>query len=36
MKRKYLQKKDGKDDLKKIENGSFFHQGHPRGMNATK
>ena len=27
---------DGKDDLKKIQNGSYFHQGPPRGMNAKK
>ena len=27
---------DGSDDLKKIQNGSYFHQGPPRGMNAKK
>ena len=25
---------DGRDDLKKIQNGSYFHQGTTRGMNA--
>ena len=32
----YLQIKDGKDDLKKIQNGSYFHYSPPRGMNAKK
>ena len=27
---------DGRDDLKKIQNGSYFHQGPPRRMNVKK
>ena len=32
----YLQIEDGRDDRKKIQNGSYFHQGPPRGMNAKE
>ena len=32
----YLQIEDGRDGLKKIQNGSSFHYGPPSGMNAKK